>query len=468
MPKKPDPLAVLASLVLEDGRTWGVAAADFQWVDAEAYFHELGARRHYLTRPRGGSKSTDVAGFHVADLVTGAPAGSRSYVVASDADQAGLLVDAMAGLVRRTPGLPTQLDVRARSVVHRNSGASVEVLPADGPSAFGLRPWALTVDEFAQWANTNNARRVWEAVFSSVEKVPGCRLVVISTAGDPAHYSHRVLTAALESPAWRVHEVPGPLPWVSPEAMAEQQRMLLPSQYARLHLNRWCAPDDRLTTIDALARCVVLDGPQDPQKGVRYVISLDVGLKRDRTVAAICHASPRAESNGAAVTVTLDRMAVWQGNRADPVQLNAVEAWIAQASRDYNHARVVADPYQAAQLLERLQDRGIKAEEFPFTSASVGKLALRLFNGIRDGALELPDDRDLLDELANVRLKETSPGVYRLDHDPDKHDDRATALALAVNWLSEHTRRAVPDVGPISVTKECSWVVGGSFRRLGA
>ena len=36
------------------------------------------------------------------------------------------------------------------------------------------------------------------------------------------------------------------------------------------------------------------------------------------------------------------------------------------------------------------------------------------------------------DELANVRLRETSPGVYRMDHDPDKHDDQAIALALAL------------------------------------
>jgi hypothetical protein len=46
--------------------------------------------------------------------------------------------------------------------------------------------------------------------------------------------------------------------------------------------------------------------------------------------------------------------------------------------------------------------------------------------------LALPDDDDLLDELANLRVRESAPGVYRVDHDPDKHDDRAIALALAV------------------------------------
>jgi hypothetical protein len=47
----------------------------------------------------------------------------------------------------------------------------------------------------------------------------------------------------------------------------------------------------------------------------------------------------------------------------------------------------------------------------------------------------LPDDPELRDELANVRLRETSPGVYRIDHDQGRHDDRAIALGLAAFYL---------------------------------
>jgi hypothetical protein len=48
----------------------------------------------------------------------------------------------------------------------------------------------------------------------------------------------------------------------------------------------------------------------------------------------------------------------------------------------------------------------------------------------------LPDDEALIDELANLRLRETSPGVLRIDHLPDKHDDRGIALALAAYRLA--------------------------------
>ena len=39
----------------------------------------------------------------------------------------------------------------------------------------------------------------------------------------------------------------------------------------------------------------------------------------------------------------------------------------------------------------------------------------------------------------NVRLQETAPGVYRIDHDPDRHDDRVISLALVVHRLVERS-----------------------------
>ena len=63
------------------------------------------------------------------------------------------------------------------------------------------------------------------------------------------------------------------------------------------------------------------------------------------------------------------------------------------------------------------------------------------YNLIRSHRLALPRDDDLIDELMNVRLRETSPGVYRMDHDPGRHDDRAIALALAAIHAEEQFAR---------------------------
>ena len=184
--------------------------------------------------------------------------------------------------------------------------------------------------------------------------------------------------------------------------------------------------------------------------GFRYVIGLDVGLKRDSTVAAICHLEHSV--------VTLDRLGVWTGTRLRPVRLAEVEEWLTKAAREYR-AELVLDPWQAAQLTERLRRRSVSVREYAFTAQSVGRLASTLFLLLRERALRLPDDEALLDELANVRLRETSPGLVRMDHDADKHDDRAIALALAAHRLVERgefapavMRTFVPqgrvDVGP--------------------
>jgi phage terminase large subunit-like protein len=325
------------------------------------------------------------------------------------------VLDAVVGFAARTDGLAGALTVENYKATVNHSGAALRIMSADGASAFGLTPHMVIVDEFAQWPTTPGPRRLWQAILSAVPKVSGARLVILTTAGDPAHPAHKVLVDAKSSPRWRVHEVPGPVPWISAEALAEQQRLLPESQYRRLHLNQWVTAEDSLVDGEDLAACVALDGPVDPRPGVAYRIGVDLGLKNDRTAVAVCHLG--------GVAVVLDRLLVFQGTRRHPVRLDDVEEAVFEAARRYNGARVHLDPWQAVGLGQRLARRGVRVDEYTFSAQSVGRLASTLFRLLRDRHVALPDDEALLDELANVRLRETSPGVLRMEHDPDKHDD---------------------------------------------
>jgi hypothetical protein len=145
--------------------------------------------------------------------------------------------------------------------------------------------------------------------------------VVESNAGDPAHSSYWVLERAKASPdRWRVSEVPGPCPWLDPDDLAEQRAELTDWEYRRLHLNEWVESEDRLTNVGDFRACVTLDGPREWARGRRYALSLDLGLKHDRTVLAVCSAETGAPA------VALDRMLAWQGSRCEPVSLDEVEA----------------------------------------------------------------------------------------------------------------------------------------------
>jgi hypothetical protein len=269
-------LDLLAALVLEDGQRWGDIAADFQWDDCAAIFTDDGPLWHFLTRPRGGSKTTDLAGVALVWLAIDARPGARGYVFASSKDQASLLLDAASGLVDRTPELRDAVEVQATKLVAVRTGATVEIRAAESGHAFGLRPSLVVVDELAQWDETRRARRLWTAIVSSLAKVKGCRFVCLTSSGEPGHWSHKVLRDAMGAPdRWHVHEVPGPLPWVDVADL--QAQGLRDSEYARLHLNQWTVAEDRLVNAEDLAAAAVLDGEQEPRPGIHYLSALTSG-----------------------------------------------------------------------------------------------------------------------------------------------------------------------------------------------
>jgi hypothetical protein len=170
------------------------------------------------------------------------------------------------------------------------------------------------------------------------------------------------------------------------------------------------------------------------------VIGLDIGIVKDRTAAAVCHAEADGESGH---RVVVDDLRTWQGSREAPGQLDEVQAFLEATARIYRDALIVYDPHQAIGLAQVLRKPGVRAEPYDFTTASVSRLAATLLQLIRGRALALPDDPDLILELSRVRVRETSPTQIRLDPDPGEHDDRAIAIALA----AERLLRTPPNAG---------------------
>lgn len=96
-----DAQALLYALVLDDGRSWGEAALDWQSAEAGAI---LGTDdpdapgRHYALRCGELSKTTDVSAVVLVLLLSEALSLSRSYVYAVDHDQLTIFGEAPAGL----------------------------------------------------------------------------------------------------------------------------------------------------------------------------------------------------------------------------------------------------------------------------------------------------------------------------------------------------------------------------------
>ena len=248
----------------------------------------------------------------------------------------------------------------------------------------------------------------------------------------------------MSDPAWRVSETHGPAPWLDPVEVVSERRRLPESAWQRLFENRWCASEDRLLPYEDVEACAVLPGRLDPERHLRYVMGVDLAVRRDRSAVAVCHAESMGEGSGGDVRIMCDSLDVFQAARRRDIDLQAVEECIAARSRQYHHADVIFDPAKAELMMQRLRSAGLHVIEHTFTVSSNSKRALTLLELVRGRRLALPDEREVVQEFAALRLVERGPGLYRYGHDPDKHDDRVTAIGLASVHLLEQPSMTIP------------------------
>lgn len=413
-------LDLLLGFPLEDGSAWGACAAPFQLEDARTILEGL-RPYSYIVRSRGSSKTTDLAGCALALALT-APERSRFYWCASDVEQAGLALDVIGGFCARSDALADALELQSRRVVVRASGTTLEALPADAASAFGLKPSAVFIDEIAAWPDTENARRFLDALTTSVLKVAGARMAILTAAGSPSHPAYRLLQHARGDALWTALERVGPAPWTPEDRLAEQRRRLPASVYEQLFEARWTEVEGSFLDEGMVDAAFVLGGPGLRRlERTRYVGALDLGHVNDRSVFCVGHLEGE--------TVVLDSMTTWAGSKARPVSFSEVELAILAAYERYR-CDVVADPWQALHVAERLRARGVPVREVAFSPAYKQRLASTLLQAMADGVLALYEADGLRDELRALRLKAGTAGSWTFDHAAGGHDDRAVALSM--------------------------------------
>lgn len=397
-----------------------------------------GPRRHWIGRAKGYNKTRSVAGMSLSALLTLFPSNSdqHGYVAASDADQAGLIRQSIRSFVDHTPGLAGEVVIERNKITAPRRGTELYVLAADTAGSHGLRPLWLVVDELANWRDEAGRREFFDSLWAGLPKVPGSSGIVITTAGSPSHFARDVFEAAKRDRLWRVSDVHGPPPWADP-AEIESERLRLPeSTFRRLWLNEWSEADDAIADAADVDAACTLTEPLPPQPEVRYVLTLDLGVKKDRTVAVIAHAAPGTTPAGGR-HVIVDRMEVWTPKPLRPVSLDAVRQWIEYHTRLYNFAGVHYDPSQALLLVEQLRLAGIRCHEFVFSGTSVSELATSLSQALRARRITLPADAELKKEILSVRLRESAPNVLRIDTRTSRqHDDRVIAVAMACRILT--------------------------------
>ncbi len=416
-------MAFRDALIMPDGRRFGTCMADFQREDFKAL--DSGRWRHgYLERGRGGSKTTDLAAEAVCELFLG-DNGGRLYASATDRDQAGLLHEAAVGWLRRTPGLSRVCRVERWRIILPLKDAILTVLAADERSAWGLQPTWICADELAMWPE-GSGEELWHALFTAAPK-RNARVLTISTPGwDRTSLCWRVRELADASPNWYFSVQAQPAPWIPPERLEEMRQSLPVNVYERLFGCRWVEGSGGFLLADEVDK-IFGDVPAGPGE---TIIGLDVGVAHDRTVLA---AVRRDQATG---LIAVDHLETWQPRPGRPVDLIEVEDAIATLAKRLG-VGVVYDPFQAVLLTQRLQARGVRTIEFPFTQANRQRLFSVLLDVVRNGRLKSRPHTELRKELLTLEVEATAAGTWRVDHRPGRFDDHVVAVGLGVQAVAQ-------------------------------
>lgn len=414
--------------------------------------------RAYLERPRGHSKTTDLA-VTCCWALAFATRPIRGYAFAADRDQAGLLKDAMATVVRLNPWLGTILDVQKNLVVniasgHPGQGGKLEIFTSDVASSYGILPDMIIADELTHWEGDGS---LWHSLISSAAKRSNCLLVTITNAGFIDSWQWAIREAARTDEAWIFRSLDGPqASWMTEARLAEQRRMLPAVAFGRLWLNQWSTgggdaltPEDIEAAFDSSLQEEDGRDERAERHGQRwlYVAGLDLGLTRDCS-AVVVLAVP---DGGKAGRIKLAHTRLWRPTLGKKIDLIEVERHMLDLDKRFRLEAVGFDPWQAESMAQRIEaDSGRRRRNarrrfgtLPFmrelapTAATLRAQATLVIEAFNDRRLRLYEEHNLRRDLLKLRVEEKSYGL-RLTSPRDEHGHGDTFSAFANALLIAH------------------------------
>jgi hypothetical protein len=439
-------------------QSWQVAdfeALDASWLRVAGLPRTPGRRRAYIERPRGHSKTSDMA-VQMAWVLLAARHAIRGVAAAADREQAGLLLSAVRKLASINVGLCSELTFAEGSIRNSRTGSRLDLISSDVASSYGILPDFVICDELSHWPEPE----LWYSLLSSAAKKPDCVLTVLTNAGVGRDWQWEVRENARCSDDWHFSSLDGPhAPWITPRSLEEQQTLLPPAVYERLWLNRWQHSDGEFVSLAEAEVCI------DPARTrqdfglpqYQYFAAIDYAEKHDYTVGVIIHREGDR--------VIVDRMDVVRPAPRSPTPIAWVEDWIDHAAAAFPGVVFVLDEFQMVSTLQKYEHRySMKRFRFLGGQGNHG-LALHLRQSILQQRLawypgcgaypaqatslwqeDLPPNGtpadDLTSELASLLLRQASSGRVRIDHRSDGHDDRSFALGAACLEMFE---RPIPD-----------------------
>ena len=121
-------------------------------------------RRAWIERPRGHSKTSDIAAVALW-LLFASRRKLSGVAAAADKDQAALLRSAILGYTRFNPWLSQFVNVQAYVVKNPHTASELRILSSDVATSWGVTPDFIVADELAHWKEPAPRHVGFSAVF---------------------------------------------------------------------------------------------------------------------------------------------------------------------------------------------------------------------------------------------------------------------------------------------------------------
>ena len=438
-----------------------------------------------LMMPRKNGKSEIAAALAIDGLLFDNETGAEVYSAAADRDQASLVFNVAAQMIRNDSTLSAQCEVldSHKRIVHRKSGSFYRAISAEAYSKHGFNSSRIIFDELHAQPN----RELWDVLASSTGARDQPLTIAISTAGYDRHsilwelYSHakNVLQNPSLDPTFLpiIFEADPDADWTDEKVWKQANPALgdfrsmdemqiacarareIPAQEAvfrRLYLNQWTESAARWISLDQWDAC-----QQAPVSfhGRPCYVGLDLSSTQDLTAMVGVYPRPDSQAFDVRALAFLpgdnlrERMnrdrapyAQWAeaghlvltpGNTVDYERVRReLNAW----AEDSDIREVAYDPFNATDLVSRLKDQdGFTCVPVRQGMASMSAPTKSLEKAILSRTLAHDGHPVLKYCLGNVATESDSAGNIK----PSKklstaRIDLVVALILALDRMDRH------------------------------
>jgi phage terminase large subunit-like protein len=366
-----------------------------------------------LMLPRKNGKTELAAALAVYFLLFDGEIGAEVYSAAADKDQASLVFNVAAQMIRNEPELLAECEIidSQKRIVHRRSGSFYRAISAEAYSKHGFNASAVIYDELHAAPN----RELWDVLRTSQSARSQPLMLAISTAGYDRHsilwklYEHakRVAEQPDLDPSFLpiLYEAPINADWTDEKVwkqanpalgdfrsldemriMAAQAKEMPADEnvFRRLYLNQWTEQSQRWLDMTAWQAGQGRDWQtlREAMKGKPCFAGLDLSSRSDLTALTLVFEDADdgmtvlpffwVPQEGAAQRAKKDRVPYDQWIReglitATPgnvVDQGFIREDINRLAREYKIQELAFDPWNATKLCLELKDQdGLKVVE---------------------------------------------------------------------------------------------------------